>query len=179
MNRSNAAVAAAVMAAAVSCAGAEDVKVDFDGKGAVAIDFSGAAGSASLRKMLAKEGGGLSVPEVPAVVKDASPRIRFETREAFDGANPISRLDPDTYEMVACSEKGKTWQSHEQESRTVKKERQDIYVCVFDVTWEYRWSNCSETNPHTAPGQCSCRQLRNQRAAVNIGQCEWQQADGN
>lgn len=75
---------------------------------------------------------------------------------------------------VACSEKDQQWQSTDNEWRTVKKQKWEIYVCRYVVTYNCRWKNCTRPYPNTEPNSCSCKVSCN-NSAERTDDCHWEQ----
>lgn len=75
---------------------------------------------------------------------------------------------------VSCSEKDQQWQSTDNEWRTVKKQKWEIYVCRYVVTYDCRWKNCTRPYPNTDPDSCSCK-VSCRNSAERTDDCHWEQ----
>ncbi|HNW42965.1 MAG TPA: hypothetical protein PKI19_00570 [Elusimicrobiales bacterium] len=171
-------ILAAVLAVAAAGAGAEEGGINFDGRALKSSGFFTAAGWSGSTPLPApvcsapkeyKEAAA-EAPAVPAA-KAARRGIR-QAGYTFKSNN----IDENGYGWAMCSDTSQRWNMEEVEYRTVKTQRQERYVCKFNVSWSCSWRNCKEIYPHTQPGECYCKAACSQ-SARNTNECYWEPVD--
>ena len=120
----------------------------------------------------------LELTPVRRLPKAVASLREFSVSALGSKSGEIGRYSPQWDEngmgFIPCKEQDLTWQSTDTESKIMKREGNDIYVCDFSVTWDFRWTGCRESNPHTSPGWCSCKVRSHKGPPQNTGRCAWE-----
>ncbi len=120
----------------------------------------------------------LELTPVDRLPKAVASLREFSVSALGSKSGEIGRYSPQWDEngmgFIPCKEQDLTWQSTDTESKIMKREGNDIYVCDFSVTWDFRWTGCRESNPHTSPGWCACKAKGSKGTPQNTGRCAWE-----
>ena len=109
------------------------------------------------------------VPQEEALEEDSGESEWYNDAPGYD----YNDADGTGYGWPLSEDKEKKWKQILDINKVTKKEKNDVYVCKFQVKYIMNWEYCYDLNPQTNPGQCGCWVSWQKDGEWNTGKCEW------
>lgn len=164
---------------AADLAGGAPASLDLAGKGSGDAAFSLKSGQDELSFSRIAVTGRTANPRLAGALTVLYLAMLRDTPSAMYRSVNFTRsteIDDNGGGWTSCSDTSQSWIVNDVEYRITSHNKQDNYVCKFNLTWNCHWRGCSEQNPHTNPGQCYCKAAC-YKSATNTGDCHWEAAE--